>query len=480
MSQKASKSPSRIVPKLAKWLLPPLAIGALAWLWVGTNRLLAVDSLKPFRSATNDTTDNGVEMTNFDWKAYNGAKLVAQAHVARAYSGRDSEQVELTQVSNGRYFDADKELFKFETQSAVYFSQNESLEGTGGIHVLNDRMNLRSAEFQYIAEEKKLVVPRPLAGQLEGGDLKAEKMTYEVESKTFLLSGVRWSGLVSQDSKKTKWSFSPQDDKTPVDVKSRGSITTYTKFKATDGEVVILADGGEFNKDTDVLVAKGNVKYFGSDANITCNLATVYRKERRVVLVGAVDMLLKPKQGEKPVEVIIPPVEPVVPEKIKAERPAPVAQSSDNKEQQDRVRSGKNIHDYPITVTSERIEYWYGKGQKRATINGKPQARQEFPDGTWRMVWAESAYYDGEKETLNLKNGTSQPTVRMLNSLGDDMRATSVLVSTKEGDDMMDATGVSMEITIDDDELPDKTKKSGDGGTDPPPPIKGDIKKKGA
>jgi len=417
-------------------------------------------------------------MTNFDWKAYNGSRLIAQAHVKRADVGRDSGRIDLKAVSNGKYFESGKLAFGFEAQNAVYLDELDSLTGNGKTRVYNEQMDLSTTEFRYEPKTKSLIVPKELSGKLQGGDLKANTLTYKLEDKSFELKGVLWSGMVAQDNTKRKWNFGPQDGQPRPDTKTRGPITTYTKFKAADGEVIILADGGDYNKDTDVLHVKGHVQYFGSDANLTCGEATLYRAEKRILLVDSVDMLVKPQQGGKAQEISIPPVTPIVPDKIKADRPpAPPAENQTNQEKQ--VRSGDNIHDYPITVTASRIEYWYEKGKKHAIITGSPQARQEFPDGSWRMVWANSAFYDGEKETLDLKSKSTDPDIRMLNSLGDDMHAVSLLVSTKEGDDMMDATGVAMDVSIPDEDLPEKIKPGTKKDGEKPPPVSGPIGKKG-
>ena len=457
-------------------LVAVVAVGV--YVAVSVNRIVAVDPLKNFRGEEPDPSDPGVVMTNFDWKAYNGSTLIAQAHVDRADVDRDRDAIRLTQVSQGKYFEAGKVAFGFEAKNAVYLSSEESLTGTGRTRVFNDQMDLATTEFRYLPSAKSLVVPTPLLGKLQGGDLKAMSMTYLLKDKSFELKGVVWSGMVSQDNTKRTWKFGPQDGLPRPDTKTRGPVTTYTKFKATDGEIIILADGGDYNKDTDVLHVKGHVQYFGPDANMTCEEATVYRKDKKLDLIGAVDMLIKPEQGGKAAEVSIPPVVPVVPEKIRSEQPKEEPQEGPT-DQEKQLRSGDNIRDYPIALTAQKVEYWYGKGKKRAVISGMPQARQEFPDGSWRMVWANSAFYDGEKETLELKSKAAEPTVRILDSLGGEMTAVAVMVSTKEGDDMMDGTGVSMDVPIKEEDLPEKIKPGSQKQGEKPPPITGPIRKSG-
>lgn len=445
--------------------------------WKTVTRVVAVDPMATFRGKTPQNEDTGVEMTNFDWKAYTGSELVAEGHVAKAQMARDRDVFQLTTVNNGKYYDEGKPVFGFQTDAAVYYNDTEQLKGTGKTRVFNDQMDITTAEFSYDPKQRALIVPTRLAGKLQGGDLKANKLTYRLDDKSFVMNGTLWSGMVAQDNTKRKWQVTGHDGGGVDTVKTRGAVTSYSKFRATDGELIVLCDGGEYNKDTDVLVARGHVQYFSPDANIVCNEATIYRKEKKVILVGAVDMLLKPKQGGKAEQIEIPPVVPVVPDQILNERPKPPQSDDERSAQEKQLRNGENVRDYPITVTAARIEYWYGKGSRKANILGSPQARQEFPDGTWRMVWADTGFYDGEKETLDLKSKNGSADVRMVNSLGDDMTASSVMVSTKEGDDMMDANGVKANVVFEDKDLPEKkgTSTGGDGGT--PPPIRGPIKK---
>lgn len=449
-------------------------------LGLGVKKVTAADPLRTFRGASERSDAPGVVMTNFDWKAYNKAELVAEAHVAEATVGRDRDSINLRTVSNGKFYQSSKLAFHFEAQSAVYFNDLNTLAGTGKTRVYNDDLDLSTTEFQYEPSSKSVVVPHSLSGKLFGGDMKAESLRYKLDDKSVMVGGIRWSGMLAQDNTKRRWSFSPQDDKSKLDAKTVGSKTTFTKLKATDGEIIVLADGGEYDRDADVLVAKGHVQYFGTDANLTCEQVTVYRKDKRALLVGAVDMLIKAKSSAKPEQIKIPPVTPTVPDQIKNERPAAPPGDTAQSDQEKQIRTGENIRDYPTVVTAQRIEYWYGKGNRHAVINGSPQARQELSLG-WRKVWSDSAFYDGEKETLTLKSKGEKPTVRMLNSLGDEVHAEAVTVSTKEGDDMMDSTGVTMDMSINDDELPDRKNSDGgkSGGTEPPPSnLKGPIGKK--
>ncbi len=440
-------------------------------------RIIMIDPLRVYKESPPSGSIPGVEMTNFDWKFFNGAKLVAEAHVQRADVGRDREQVKLETVRNGKLFDNGNLMFGFETDQAVYWTDTGAIKGDGRSRVFNRNLDVASQEFQYDPRLKALVITSPIMGKLSGGSVKATGLTYHFEDKSLDVNGIKWSGMLAQDDTRRPWSFTAPDGSGIRQSHTKGPITTYTEVKATDGEIIVIADSGEYNKDTDVLTAKGHVQYFGSDANMTCDQVVVDRKNKKAVMTGSVDMLVKAETSDKPEQVKIPPVTPVVPDQIAKDRPqAPPTDTEQKDAQEKQLRNGENVRDYPVTIKAGRIEYWYQKGKRHAVITGSPQARQEFPDGSWRMVWSDEAAYDREHENLDLKSTNGTQTVRMLNSLGDDMVAISVSVSTKKGEDRMDALGVSIRsMPIKDKDLPEDATQGKKGGDKPPPDLKGPI-----
>lgn len=140
-------------------------------------------------------------------------------------------------------------------------------------------------------------------------------------------------------------------------------------------------------------------------------------------------MLVKPKEEEanySPKEEDIPPFRPLVPDSVKGGEgtfgPTPEERALDKK-----LREGDNVREFPTVVTADRIEYFYRKGERRATITGNPQARQEFAKTRWRQVWTHTALYDGEAETLRLTSRDGKMETRFKNSIGDDLVAKAVL-----------------------------------------------------
>jgi lipopolysaccharide export system protein LptA len=292
-------------------------------------------------------------------------------------------------------------------------------------------------------------------GTLAEGKVRAEGIT--VNTSTELVTGKKltWEGEVEgvlQEGQRKAWSLGGDD----FELSKDGKTQIYTKGHATDGEVIVRADRVEYTKETDVLVAKGNVKYFGVDANMLCDEATVYRKERRSVFAGTVRMVIKSEDDTKVSEGDFPTIERITPESLKT-NPQGATQ-----EQVDALRNNDNVRKFPIKVISDKVEYWYKKGERRAVITGNPFARQDLPEG-WRNAWAIEAFYDGEKETLTMKSNPGKQDARMILSIGDDYSAIDFTMSTKEGDQSMKGTSVKANVYVDDDEVP--VRNSGGGST---------------
>ena len=230
------------------------------------------------------------------------------------------------------------------------------------------------------------------------------------------------------------------------------------------------------NKKTDVLNASGGIEYYSGKADIKADSCVVYRKEKRVVLSGHVFMYVKPKaQEDDPPKIEkLPDFKPVTPEQVVAIHSDKPLSKDEAKEREDEIRSSKNLRDFPLVVSSDRIEYWYAKGSRHAMITGSPQARQGLKGDEWRHVWSRSSFYDGEKETLKLMSAEKKQEALMKNSLGDHMQNEYLIVSTKEDDDTIEGGTGQGSIYSSDDDIPKDDKKN------PPPTVKGTGKTGGS
>ncbi len=441
-------------------------IGLLGVAWFTVLQVARIDPFARFRNATS-SDEVGVVLEDVDFRAFHGGKLVAQARVGQIRVMRDRSSASLFAITDGRVWASNGQAFGFDADEATYGYFSHVLGVNRGAHFANDEMDLRAPAFTYEENTKMLRVPGSVTGKLRGGDLSASNLSYNAATKVFAFGPMSWSGQVEDPSKQGKrrqWTFTSKGPSV-----TQGDVTTLKDCTASDNDMIIQADTVEWNQKADVLTATGNVRYFGSDANLICPKVVVYRKEGRSVLSGGVSMLIKPEGGVKPEVVEMAPLRPVVPEEVAAQRP-PAPKSPEEKKGDEELRSAENLRQYPTTVLAQEIVYWYRKGERRATITGSPQARQELSAGRWRMVWADRASYDGEKARLKLLSREGQKDARLKDSLGDDFRATLFEISTKKGDDYRYAENLEGTTYVEEEEIPEKP-----GGGSPAPSLQGPI-----
>ncbi|HXH62055.1 MAG TPA: hypothetical protein VNI20_11940 [Fimbriimonadaceae bacterium] len=436
-------------------VLGGLAVVGGGYLWM--SQVLRADAFAKFHSTGVPLgAEMGVTLNNVDMMAYESGRLAVSAHVADVAVRRDRSQVFMTDVSAGHFHPEDGDPFQFDMKQATYFYFLERLSADTGAHVVNKDMDLVSDKFFYNKSDKTLLVHGSVHGTLNDGKVEAADLSLNTSTKDVSASNVVWKGELQdavQEGQRKRWEihgekFSQTDD---------GKVQHFTNARATDGEVIVLANDVYYTKETDVLDAKGDVKYFGVDANMLCDEAVVYRKERRAVFTGNVRMVVKAEDNDKAEETDFPTIDRVTPDSLKTNP------QGATKEQVDLLRDTDNLRKYPIKVIADKIEYWYKKGERHADITGSPFARQDLEDG-WRLGWADSGFYDGEKETLTLKSPEDQQDVKVFYSIGDQYVASTVTLSTRKGDKSMQGTNMSAKMFFDEDEVPTKSGGGSTGG----------------
>jgi lipopolysaccharide export system protein LptA len=426
--------------------------------WQSLESILRADPFSKFGLTGKPVgAEVGITMTDYEMKAYENFKLAAEAKVDKVEVRRDRSQMVMSGVREGKFYPADSEPFAFEMKNGTYFYFQNRLAAEKGSHVSNKDMDLTSDKFLYEEANKTLVVRGQVQGKLAGGAVKADDLTLNTGTRALSARNVMWVGEIaemSQNGQRKQWTITGN-----LQLSEDGKTATYTPGRATDGEVIVAADVVTYQKDTDVLIGKGNVKYFGIDANMLCDEATVYRKERRAIFTGVVRMVVKSEDDEKVAEGEFPTIARVTPESLQT-NPQGAAE-----QQVEVLRDTDNVRKYPIKVIADKVEYWYKKGERRAVITGSPFARQDLTEG-WRLGWATEAFYDGEKETMTLKNsGGDKKDVKVFFSIGDQYVAQQLTFSTKEGNKSMSGQKVEASLFIDDEEVPTRTGGGTTGGT---------------
>ncbi len=460
--------------KLLRKLFVFAALGAAGFgVYKGTVSILKADPLKGYKAEVKNALPPSVAvfMKDTDFTRVEPNQPAAKCFVNEMRIAQNRQMYDFVGVSKGQ-LTWKKALYEFSAERGNWNGYAKQLVLDGKVKLKSAKFDLASQELSYDEAKKTFRVPRPVTGKLYGGELKVANFVYNMDKEEYTTGEGSWKGTLAsigiqeipgaEGTRKWDIDFSKSDGS----VKRSKEIATYTNARATDGDVIILAPKMVHNTKTDVLTASGEVKYFSSKANVIADQVVVFRKEKRAVLSGKVTMLVKPKaqENDKVVEGTLPPMLPQVPDSISQSRPPAPYNKDAQKKREDTVRSGSNLRDYPLSITANRIEYWYKKGERRATITGSPQARQELPEGEWRYSWAFSAKYDGEKEILTLESQKDKQEVILKNSLGDEVYGMWGQLSTKEGDDEYEFRSGKAKITTSDDDIPPAKSGSGGGG----------------
>lgn len=459
-------NPLRTMLTLGKW------IGALAAAVVVGQWIQWAITTDPFARLRPQKPDDGnaIVLGKGQMDFYEKGDRKLSVDVGSMQIGRTRQMLVFRDLTGGRTYDADRPL-NFEAQIARYDSFDRRLFVDVGARVWGEDLDLSPERLQYSDRDRALSIGGSIKGRLYSGTISADNFKYSAMTGVYEAENIDFKGKLPQDIQEAApikgsgmWHITGR--------KGRHDATTgrevFEEGRATDGEIILMSPRIEWDRKTDVVYAFGPVKYFGEELNVLCDRATVYRKEKRAVLTGNVQMLLKPEEDKKLEVVELQPFRPVVPEEIAANRPAP--QRSDREQElDDELRSGKTARKYPVQVFAGKVEYWYEKGKRRGIVSESPQALQEFPGGRWRRLWAARGLYDGEKETLRLLSGTeAKRETRVKTSLGDDIEAVWFEVSTKKDDDAWEAEDIVGRLAADRDDVERRE-------TGPPPPLRGPI-----
>lgn len=394
----------------------------------GTLHLVRVDAFANFAPTGTKADRLAFELTNVRITHYNGAKLVTMAMVDHVSVQKNRQNMFLEGIHDGVYRGEQGE-FHFSGKTAEWNAVRKRLDVTTGAHVQSADFDLQVPHFEFDSIKSRLTVPGEIKGRISDGDIQAVDFAYNTKTHDWQVGKSHWVGMLAlaQDGEKKpereKW-----DIKGAHTTATKG-IETTTDGTADNGETIVTAHTIKRNIKTKVIVATGNVFYYSTKANMTCDVATIYTEEKRVVLTGNVNMIVKPKNNDTKAKVEeIPPFRPMVPDAVAEARPAAPPPGED----EDPARSRKTLRKYPISVLADKIEYWYEKGKRHGIATGAPQAYQALPEDRWRRLWGTEADYDGEAETMLIKSTPDKIDVRIRMSTGDNYVADWFKMSTKD------------------------------------------------
>ncbi len=445
-----------------------LATATLGGGYTFVRKVLAQDPFSALRKKENALgKEVGMRLEDVNMKVYKDGKLTTQADIDRVDVREDRQFLDLYGLNNGLLFDG-SDAYEFEAKRAMWHASRQVMQVLSGGSLKGEDIDLQVPAFNFDQSRSVLDIPGKLAGRLLKGEIMAASLRYNLETKSGVAGPMEWTGPAT---------IAFGQGEAPVDVGRSWTVSAPngdTRIKgdlaisvggvtATDGEIIVLADRVEHDRKTGVLVATGRVRYFATDANLECPKATIYRKERRAVLTGGVTMLVKPEEGQGPAKVEdLPAFRSYKPDELKVAPPA--KRTPEEKKLDEELRSSETARKYPVALRAAEIEYFYKKGERRAIITGRPEAHQALTAGRWRHVWTHHAAYDGEKDRLTLFSSEGNFDTQVKSSLGDDLVAKLVELSTKKGDDELYAKQPRGDIFDDDEDLKTATqKKDGDG-----------------
>ncbi|MBL8059230.1 MAG: LPS export ABC transporter periplasmic protein LptC [Chthonomonas sp.] len=451
-------------------------VASIALLWagfLGVRSVIQADPFADFKPKPEDPSKAAVTMHDTKLRGYQDGKLVMMADSDKLEITRDRNIYRAEKIRNGMFKQDQKTVWSFVADKGVWQDQVKRLFLDRGIRAWNKDIDLKSDQLMYSNLTQDMVIPEGVKGKFYSGNIDAKKLNYNFKTEKWTIGKVVWVGTLAQNEEVPVQQPSPAK---PWTLTSEGESfgekghLTLVKATAKNGEVEIRADKIEKFDPVDgrpeMLVASGNVRYFGQEANLMCDRVVVFRRERRAILEGKVNMLIK-AEAERGLKVEpLQPMRPVVPDEI-TRKSGPAPKDSDE------LRSLENRRKYPVRVLADRIEYWYQKGQRRALATGSPQARQELPEGQWRMVWAPRAEWDGENERMKLLGKAKQRDVRATFSDGSTVKSETFTFSTARDVETWSATMVEAQGTVDEDEIPENP--GGGSGTNPPRPLEGPI-----
>lgn len=496
----------RIGPVSRTVLFSGLAFASAAGIVVYVNVISRVDPFAGMRGPAGSASPIEIEFHDVAMKSWHHGQLVTSGQIGRIDVHRDHLLYDLYDVTNGIYRTSDA-VFHYEGAHARYSESADQLEADGGAHVWAKSYDLRAPGFKTDHVAETVTIPGPALGTLGGGKTRVSNIVYHMPDDLYKTGAISWTGQFAlnlqqpdksgpaaqgakdEDNETRLWDYTA--DQTERDAKDKNLIH-FVKVRGTDKDSIIEAPSGTYERKTNVITCDGPVKFWGVKANLVCDHLVVDRRKKIATATGNVVIYIKPedKQTGPDDTMQVPPFRPEVPDSIAKDRPpAPMSPDKHEKDLDQDLRDSGTLKKYPATVHAERIVYYYAKGHRHADITGAPQAQQELPEGRWRMVWTDHAYYDGEADRLTLysKTGDSHDT-RIKDSLGDDTTAEQYVVSTKDDDDWFKSKGEAGVIVSTDEEANEAAANAGKGRTkpgdkgggkpptkSPPPPLQGPI-----
>jgi hypothetical protein len=392
-------------------------------------RFAEFDTLSRYRGEAAGMEDAGVVVPQAEITVWREGRKRAFLQAGRLVFTRDRRMVALDEQVRARLISGRPGgEVKVELASARYDFFERLISSDQKLNLKSQDFDLKAGGFEFDEGSGILKIPGQTSGRLNGGRVSGGDFLADLPRRDYRLSSATWLGPAALGGQPKMW------DLKGLEPRFSGGVYSVKDGRAAESELIVKAKRIVWDTKTDILTATGDVRIFSPEANFRSDEAVVYRREKRILLRRNAVLLSKAKGVREVKEEPIPAFERIAPAQAEPTSQG-LGPEGEGRRSDEELRKTGNLRDYPLSAAADQIEYFYAEGGRRAEIDGEPQARQELREGRWRRLWAQRARYDREAEQLLLFSRPKELDVRFKSSIGDDFRAETVELSTREGVD---------------------------------------------
>ncbi|GIV19632.1 MAG: hypothetical protein KatS3mg023_1383 [Armatimonadota bacterium] len=425
-----------------------VCIAGLAWC---VHRLQQID---PFARLNPLYADAGmgnvlVRFTDTEVRARQLNQLLWRMKVKRADLSRDRQRWLIDGVQEAVLYDNGNPAWRLTAAQAVYEGASRFLQ-VADARLYGTPVQITCSQATWRDQKRELQCMGIIQGTLRDGEFTAQALRYLGGEKRLVAEGVR---LVMRTSLEPIAFLQTEPAKQNANEKQAKTRRVEVEFKRLeeqqgrtrigeglvirDGDTVMTADRAEQDIEAQVIHATGNLRVTDPRVELSADRLTIELKEKRAILEGNVQILVKPKESQ----------------------PANTQPTSEE------TRSLKTEMREPVQITCDRAENLYQK--KIITLTGNLKMVQLLKEsGKTRTLTAQKAVYNSRTEQVQLVGD-----VHGVDEKGQELTAPEILVSVKEGDEWLKITqpGKMVIFVEEEEETTEETP------TPAPPPQQGSV-----
>lgn len=425
-----------------------MCIAGLAWC---VHRLQQID---PFARLNPFYADAGmgnvlVRFTDTEVRARQLNQLLWRMKVKRADLSRDRQRWLIDGVQEAVLYDNGKPAWRLTAAQAVYEGASRFLQ-VADARLYGNPVQITCSQATWRDQTRELQCMGIIRGSLRDGEFTAQALRYRGGEKRLVAEGVRLVMHTSLEPIAFLQTEPPKQNASDKQTKTRRVEVEFKRLEEQqgktrigeglvirDGDTVMTADRAEQDIEAQVIHATGNLRVTDPRVELSADRLTIELKEKRAILEGNVQILVKPKESQQ-------------------------ANAQPTSEE---TRSLKTEMREPVQITCDRAENLYQK--KIITLTGNLKMVQLLKEnGKTRTLTAQKAIYNSRTEQVQLVGD-----VHGVDEKGQELTAPEILVSVKEGDEWLKITqpGKMVIFVEEEEETAEETP------TPAPPPQQGSV-----